>query len=196
MAGEATTDSLQRFTLLLRFLLPLHIALVIWFGRYQEPSGAPHLQAWADALADLCLLLIDLDHFKRINDQYGHPAGDAILQHVASVLASHVRATDTVARLGEEEFIVLVPHTSVVGALALAQKLRQALHQHVLDWHGTPLQVSASVGVCGPAGQHSTTFDTLHSAADDALYAAKNRGRDRGVLGSAPRSPDAGETWQ
>lgn len=146
--------------------------------------------------ADLCLLLIDLDHFKRINDRYGHPAGDAILQHVASLLLSHIRATDTVARLGGEEFIVLMPHTPVEGALALAEKLRQALHDQVLNWQGAPIPVSASIGVCGIAAQQSTTFDAMYSAADQALYAAKHQGRDRVILAATPRLHTAAEATQ
>ena len=127
------------------------------------------------------LLVVDLDHFKRINDQFGHPAGDAVLQHAATLLAGHVRSTDTVARLGGEEFIVLMPHTPTEGALALAEKLRLALRGNTLDWQGQCICVTASVGVSSTCVGAHASFEALYSAADQALYAAKNQGRDRVV---------------
>ena len=143
--------------------------------------------------AAVSLLLVDMDHFKRINDHFGHPAGDAVLQHAADLLAGHVRQTDTVARLGGEEFIVLMPQTPAEGALALAEKLRLAVRGQTLDWHGQCIGVTASLGVSSACPGEHTSFEALYGAADQALYAAKNQGRDRVVLAASadPAGPAA-----
>lgn len=131
---------------------------------------------------DICLLLIDLDHFKHVNDLYGHPTGDAMLQHTAQVLASQLRSTDTLARWGGEEFIVLMPYTQPEGAMALAQKLREALRSKPLAHDGQVLAITASVGVTALAAHRLASFDALYAAADAALYQAKVQGRDRAVF--------------
>jgi len=125
-------------------------------------------------------ILADLDHFKAINDRYGHPAGDKVLAHVAQCLLGGVRATDLVARIGGEEFIVLLPRTDIDAAAGLADKLRQLLHQSpaCID-RALQIPVTASFGVgCLPAGGEGT-IAALYAAADKALYDAKRLGRDR-----------------
>ena len=129
--------------------------------------------------SDICLLMVDLDFFKHINDHYGHPAGDAVLQRVAGILLHAVRGTDVVARMGGEEFIVLMPNTARNGALAAAEKLRHALSEHPLDAGECRVPVTASIGVTGLGPQQRASFDALYAAADLALYAAKKNGRDR-----------------
>lgn len=126
-----------------------------------------------------CLLMVDLDHFKHINDQYGHPVGDEVLQQVAAILTGGVRATDVVARMGGEEFIVLMPNTPLAGAVALAEKLRNALRSQPLEIHERLVPVTASMGVTGVAAYQRASIDALYAAADQALYAAKRMGRDR-----------------
>lgn len=129
--------------------------------------------------APLCLLMVDLDFFKRINDQYGHPAGDAALQQVAQILRQGVRSTDVLARLGGEEFVVWMPDTVPAGGLAVAEKLRHALRDNPLDLGVVRLPVTASMGISAlEVGQHAS-IDVLYAAADSALYAAKRNGRDR-----------------
>jgi diguanylate cyclase (GGDEF)-like protein len=125
------------------------------------------------------LIMVDLDFFKKVNDQYGHPVGDALLKHVASLLATGIRSTDTVARMGGEEFIVLLPDTSREGALALAEKLRQLLKSHPLAHEGWALALTASFGVSGLDKDQQGSFDSIYAAADRALYVAKQLGRDR-----------------
>lgn len=128
---------------------------------------------------DLCLVIVDLDHFKKINDQYGHPAGDAVLVQMAAVLKAGVRAVDVVARLGGEEFIILLPSTPQQGAMALAHKLCAAVRASVVQLADMEIAVTASLGVsCLPAHQHGSV-SALYAAADSALYAAKHGGRDR-----------------
>lgn len=127
----------------------------------------------------LALLVIDLDNFKRINDRWGHPVGDAVLVATADALRRSVRASDVLARIGGEEFMVLLPHTTRTDAQALAEKLRLRLAALVVPAAAGVVAVTASVGVAAaPAGEGSD-FETLYSAADRALYRAKSAGRDR-----------------
>jgi diguanylate cyclase (GGDEF)-like protein len=128
---------------------------------------------------ELSLLMVDLDHFKHINDQYGHPAGDAALQQAAAILQQGVRGTDLVARMGGEEFIVLMPNTGRTGAMAAAEKLRHALSERPLDLLGQSVAVTASIGVTGLPAHQRASIDVLYAAADAALYAAKKNGRNR-----------------
>lgn len=125
------------------------------------------------------ILIADIDFFKKVNDQYGHPAGDQVLKQVANLLTSTVRATDVVARLGGEEFIVLMPDTPREGAMALAEKLRSSMNQHPMQLETQVLAVTVSVGVSELAGDQYGNFDDLYVAADKALYAAKSHGRNR-----------------
>jgi diguanylate cyclase len=129
-------------------------------------------------LATHCIM-VDLDFFKRINDTYGHPVGDAMLRHVADVLRHGVRSTDTLARLGGEEFIVLLPHTSREGALGVAEKMRVLVRSKPLRHLDQDLPITASFGVSGSEAGQVTQADTVYSAADRALYLAKKGGRDR-----------------
>lgn len=150
----------------------------------------------ARAPCDTQLIMVDLDFFKKINDQYGHPVGDVVLKQVAALLRSGIRATDTVARLGGEEFIVLLPDTSREGALALAEKLRLLVRAAPLVIEDLSVPVTASFGVSGLLRNQHGTVDSIYAAADRALYVAKQLGRDRveyaepesSELGSAPQS--------
>lgn len=130
------------------------------------------------------ILIADVDFFKRINDRYGHPVGDAVLQQVAHVFTACVRATDLVARLGGEEFIVLMPNTGQAGAMALAQKLRAGLEQKALSVAHHTIPVTMSVGVSELGAGHSGAFEVLYAAADRALYTAKAQGRNRVEFGT------------
>lgn len=125
------------------------------------------------------LLILDLDNFKRVNDTWGHPAGDAVLRHVASVAGSTVRSTDMVGRLGGEEFIVLLPSTSFEAARKLAEKLRQRIEASPTAWESSALPVTASIGVSSTTALEKCSFDSLYTAADKGLYLAKARGRNR-----------------
>ena len=129
--------------------------------------------------ADVCLVMVDLDFFKRVNDQHGHPAGDEVLRQFAGILKSGARATDVVARLGGEEFIILLRNTPEKGAVAVAEKIRSALGSAPLQILGTPMVVTASFGVSHLPLGDSGTIDGLYVAADHAVYVAKKNGRDR-----------------
>jgi diguanylate cyclase (GGDEF)-like protein len=125
-------------------------------------------------------IVIDLDHFKVINDRHGHPAGDKVLAHVAQCLLGGVRSTDLVARIGGEEFMVLLPRTDIDAAAGLANKLRQLVHQAPAHIHAElQIPVTASFGVgCLPGGSEGSVA-SLYAAADKALYDAKRLGRNR-----------------
>lgn len=140
--------------------------------------------------ADVCMLMVDLDFFKKINDQYGHPAGDAVLQQIAALLTAGVRSTDVVARMGGEEFIVLLPNTATEGALAAAEKLRSAIREQQLKVLGLLVPVTASIGVSTITKAQRGTVDDLYTAADQALYTAKHGGRDRVESRAAAPSPE------
>ncbi|MES2392259.1 MAG: diguanylate cyclase [Acidobacteriota bacterium] len=129
---------------------------------------------------DLSLLLIDIDYFKQYNDLYGHPAGDQCLRRIAQTLSSVLRRdADLPARIGGEEFVAVMPMTTVDGAELVAQQLLAAIADLKLEHRGSPLgRVSASVGVaCWPAGV-PLDRDRLMRAADEALYVAKGAGRN------------------
>jgi diguanylate cyclase (GGDEF)-like protein len=124
-------------------------------------------------------VMADLDYFKKINDVHGHPVGDAMLQHVAALLKRGVRTTDTVARLGGEEFIVLLPDTTREGAGELAEKLRLMVSANPLVYLGVALPITASFGVSGTKRGQKATIESIYAAADRALYVAKQLGRNQ-----------------
>jgi two-component system cell cycle response regulator len=125
------------------------------------------------------LLMIDIDHFKKINDQHGHPTGDMVLKEVARRLKDTLRTVDAIARYGGEEFLVILPHTQRSDALQTAERLRKAIEEHPFRAGGRELRATISVGVASyPAGGIDTP-EALIRGADEALYKAKQTGRNR-----------------
>lgn len=122
----------------------------------------------------LAVVMLDVDHFKRVNDEYGHDVGDAVLVHLATLLSAGVRQNDTLARWGGEEFILLLPETDLAGAMMLAENLRRKVEGDPFPCVG---QVTASFGVAVFAERERG--DTLLKRADEALYRAKQEGRNR-----------------
>jgi len=129
----------------------------------------------------LSLLIADLDHFKHVNDSLGHSRGDEVLTRTARVLEANRRRIDTVARIGGEEFAILMPEADAGAALVLAERLRDAVRQDVSD---DDVAITISVGVASFPVHGENQDELLHSA-DHALYAAKELGRDRSVVYSA-----------
>ena len=127
----------------------------------------------------LSLLMLDIDHFKRVNDHYGHLAGDQVLRHTVAVVRQRLRAQDVFGRYGGEEFLLLLPGTDVAGAQQLAQQLCQALQAAPCHWHDQSIAVTASVGIASVCAGAQTDWETLLQAADQALYRAKDNGRNR-----------------
>jgi diguanylate cyclase (GGDEF)-like protein len=129
----------------------------------------------------LSCAMIDVDHFKGVNDRYGHAAGDAVLCEAATRLRETCRETDTIGRYGGEEFIVLLPETSAQEALIAAERIRRAFCDAAFSAGGAELYVTASIGLSTWAPSMSVPA-SLYSAADQALYLAKERGRNRAEL--------------
>jgi diguanylate cyclase len=133
----------------------------------------------SDGLGKCALLMADIDHFKKVNDTYGHLIGDQVIKAAAQVLKSAVKGRDIVARFGGEEFVVLLPDTPAQGALALAEQIRTAFGKLRIRRQGSDemiAQVSISIGVATPlAGE---TVENAIDRADQALYRAKNEGRN------------------
>ena len=125
----------------------------------------------------LSLVLADIDVFKSINDRFGHDVGDRVIMQIATALQDQKRASDMVARIGGEEFALLLPETELEGACAVAERLRQVISRQVLALPDANLAVTISVGVC--QAQTDGTLKQLLKQADVALYAAKRDGRNR-----------------
>ena len=125
------------------------------------------------------ILLLDLDLFKHVNDTWGHPAGDAVLKNVAAVANNSVRSTDLVGRLGGEEFIILLPNTTMDAARKLAEKLRANLQRSPTPWEHGRINSTVSIGVASTTAAENRDFDHLYTYADKALYTAKEKGRNR-----------------
>lgn len=145
-------------------------------------------QRWPQAISTaarhhrpLSIALIDVDHFKSINDTYGHPAGDAVLQEVASLLQAQSRASDICCRYGGEEFAIVMPDTGPDDALVLCDRIRELLEE--TNWPKHPERtVTASIGIAGSAGAATLSPEAWLELADKALYQAKNTGRNRVVI--------------
>ena len=127
----------------------------------------------------LAVMMVDVDHFKRINDTHGHPVGDQVLCEVVAVLRARVRLQDLVGRYGGEEFMVILPDTPLAGAEALARQLCQSIATSRCQTARGELAVSVSIGVAGGPLAPDTDWAMLLSAADQALYRAKENGRNR-----------------
>lgn len=136
--------------------------------------------------ADAALLLIDADHFNRVNERHGRLCGDALLREIARVIALSLRQADVPARFGGETMIVLLPQTDPLGALDAAERIRVQVGQVRLDWHGVSVGATVSVGVASLGHSHMSLDALIHDA-DCALHAAKEAGRN--CVRAAPIQP-------
>lgn len=128
----------------------------------------------------LSVIQLDLDHFKRINDQYGHQAGDRVLIHIGRVILNKVRKSDIAGRVGGEEFCIVLPETSLEQAKVIAERIRESIFsREILISRNQTLRVSASLGVCSSEELQRYDFQHLQSIADGRLYQAKQGGRNR-----------------
>lgn len=124
------------------------------------------------------VLTLDIDHFKRINDTHGHASGDAVLKYFAQLMRSTIREIDTPARMGGEEFAILLPSTDLAGARTLAERLREVVATTPLVQDGKTLSVTVSIGIA-TIDQRDSSGDEALQRGDEALYRAKNNGRNR-----------------
>lgn len=126
-----------------------------------------------------CLLMADIDHFKQVNDTYGHEAGDSILKKLSHVMAEKLRLQDTIGRWGGEEFLIMLPETGVTGASHVAEKLRMTIQNHEFLYQKHQLSITLSFGIS--VYENTITIDKCIKRADDNLYLAKQQGRNRVV---------------
>lgn len=130
----------------------------------------------------LSCILCDIDHFKKVNDDYGHLSGDAILQEIAVRMKRHLREVDTIARYGGEEFVMLLPETDRDGAKIVAERIREDVAGSKFMIPGGSINVSISLGICDNSQEDTLTGEALVDYADQALYLAKERGRNQTVI--------------
>jgi two-component system, cell cycle response regulator len=148
--------------------------------RYFEERLVSEFAFAARHKSSLCVLLCDIDHFKRINDRFGHQAGDMVLRQIAAELRTGVRTEDVLARYGGEEFAVLGRGIDLTGARQFAERVRLMAERAHIVWEGTHIPVTISVGLShNQCGDVADNADRLVAAADSALYAAKRAGRNR-----------------
>jgi len=136
----------------------------------------------------LAIVLLDIDHFKDYNDTFGHPAGDKVIQNVALCIKEGRRNTDVAARIGGEEFALVLPETQVEGALIVAEKIQEAIHSSLSFEH----RITVSIGISSLSGA-DIKAETLVKEADLALYEAKQAGRDRICVFERPVSEKKNE---
>ncbi|MFO0628230.1 MAG: GGDEF domain-containing protein [Polyangiales bacterium] len=191
-------DQVQVGRTILKFLVSGHIESAYHEEIYRLVAtdgltGLSNRRAFEDALGRefsrstrygraMSVLMIDVDHFKRVNDVHGHLAGDAALRQVGAALRGSIRRDDLAGRMGGEEFAVLLPEIDHADALRVAEKLRVCVRERRIAYEGASIPLTISVGVATRAERDKQPTDLLRRA-DEALYAAKRAGRDR-VVGS------------
>ncbi len=157
------------------------------------PNRRHYLQRLEDELervrrqttSEACVLMLDLDHFKRVNDQHGHAAGDSLLRHFANLLRQELRSTDTAGRMGGEEFALILPGSNLMAARTFAQRICDRLAVHPLLLGGRPVSATVSIGIAAIT-RDDLSADSVLLRADRALYEAKGSGRNRVHLADAP----------
>lgn len=199
-ASDFVTKTSDRVELLAR--LRAHRKLALTIRELEASQKELHEQANTDVLTNLAnlrffihvankelsfmrrqneyftVLMVDIDHFKSVNDTYGHAAGDYVLIQVARTLSDSVRNEDTVARVGGEEFAVSSPYTNRLAAIVLAERLRKAVEGLDIHFEGNHIPVTISLGIALQPND-GTELDAILAAADERLYAAKQAGRNR-----------------
>lgn len=182
---------------LLAFLVIANIVMQQWKWRESDIRHQSQLdgltgafnraaifERWHQLVADVrrmpvSVLMLDLDHFKQVNDQYGHGVGDRVLQAVVQTLQATLRHDDALGRYGGEEFMVLLPHTAAERAIEVAERCRLAVEALRLEHEGRLLGFTVSIGVASGTPSDAQAADALVEQADQALYQAKHRGRNR-----------------
>jgi len=135
------------------------------------------------------IIMVDLDHFKQVNDTCGHHGGDAVLKEASRRMTECVRAYDTVGRYGGEEFLIVVPASDEIGTLGLAERIRSEMEAQPVALDTGEIRITGSLGVAICSDEHPQDLQVLLKLADEALYRAKERGRNRVELSTPGVSP-------
>ena len=197
----STSAGSDDFALLARSFEAVHSRLYEQIG--SDPlTGCANRRGLEKQLLGVCRLArrregvvavaaIDVDHFKAINDTFGHPEGDRVLRQLATIMMNTARDSDTVARLGGDEFVVILPDSDLRGTRAFAERLRDRVREATFGPPGAAISITISVGVAVGEGKAQLEPDRLLGEADQALYDAKANGRDRvaTIAGSRGASP-------
>lgn len=158
--------------------LPNRRAIENWAAGQQSGAARYGFSFW--------VVLADLDHFKQVNDTFGHDAGDSVLQKFSKILRANTRHSDLCGRFGGEEFLLVLTHAAKQDALAVIERIRSELERTPFTFGGYTIRVTASFGLAGFEGhQEPSIFTKLQTLADEALYAAKRAGRNRVELAGA-----------
>ena len=142
------------------------------------------MKCFTKAKDSAALILIDIDHYKHINDKFGHPIGDIVLKEVSTVLTGYIKTTDLATRWGGEEFLIFLSQTSIDDAYSLAENIRFAIQDKIIVVDEMKIKVTASFGVSVLKDNLPKSFDASYKSADAALYKAKNQGRNQVVIAS------------
>jgi len=136
---------------------------------------------------NLSLLLLDIDHFKEVNDRYGHPCGDFVLENLARLLRGCLRSADIAARCGGDELAIILPETSKSKGSEVAEKLRRQLEKSPFEWDGESLNITCSIGVAALPDPGIDSWHSLLESADKSLYRAKAEGRNSVIVSNSRR---------
>jgi len=134
----------------------------------------------------LTISMLDIDHFKKINDTYGHTVGDEVLRSLASELRNHIRYPDTIGRYGGEEFLIVLPHSTLKAATEQAERLCKHVRSSLIKSGDQEIAVTVSIGIA-QYQIHNEDWETLLNRADAALYKAKHNGRDQWIAAEERR---------
>ncbi|HIJ95004.1 MAG TPA: diguanylate cyclase [Desulfuromonadales bacterium] len=172
-------DELKRTNELLLELSNTDHLTGLFNRRYMMEALEKEVQRCIRKTGNLALIMLDIDHFKQVNDTYGHLQGDVVLQKVAAQLQKELRSYDCAARYGGEEFVAILPDSSLNEALFVAERIRQAVQGNIFHGALAELHLTASLGVACFSQEQSLSVDGFIKQADDALYRAKANGRNR-----------------
>lgn len=182
----AQRDELHRRTKQLEHDSQTDALTGLYNRRYLFSAGTRLYERWERDKTRIAVLMADVDHFKRINDEYGHQAGDQVLEQVAQAIRQQCRPYDLVVRYGGEEFLVMLATSTVGAGATTAQRIRQSIADNPVKLDGREVRVTVSIGVV--EGSALGDFDSTLRKADDALYEAKNAGRNRVAMHPEPKS--------
>jgi two-component system cell cycle response regulator len=172
-------DDLKRTNELLLELSNTDHLTGLYNRRYLMEALGKEVQRCQRKGGDLSMIVLDIDHFKQVNDTYGHQQGDIVLQKVAQQLQKELRAYDTASRYGGEEFIAVLPDAKLEEAIFVANRIRTSIQTTRFNGSMSQLALTASIGVARFSSPACTTVDSFIKLADDALYRAKANGRNR-----------------